>query len=502
MTARLDVLPVGASAASPAARKRTERRRRRGHGIGMALRLASFHALLLCVVLGLVSLGLLRTFAAQSSATTVRSLVAEMHAYEKATATRPRGQSLTAFTEAYLRTRVLPDGQLVAVVLPEGTIVGSAGSRALLSSPPVRGWARRSPATGVQERITLDHVSYQLVAAPLREQSATVGAIVAAADLTRSQSDFSRVRGLVIGEALVALLAAVAGGYLLLRRLLRRVGRITATAAGIGRGEIDRRLGDQGTDDEVGQLAATFDAMADRIEASMTAQRRLLSDVSHQLRTPLTVARGHLEVLERTGADDPQEVHETVALVVDEIDHMRALVERLLMLGRAMEPDFIESVPVDLRSFCADLVEAARVLAPRDWGMSSVPDMVVRIDEAKVRGALLNLIDNAVRATSDGDLIAVTVEHSADGGVVLSVDDSGPGIPPERRAAVLQRFARPGAADSEGSGLGLAIAATVAEAHGGSLRLDESAYGGCRVSMSLPPRVVAVTAADTLAPEV
>jgi signal transduction histidine kinase len=502
MTTRLDALPVDAPAGpAPVAVTQTDRRERR-HSVGTALRLASFHALLLCVVLGLVSLGLLRTFAAQSSAATVRSLVAEMHAYEKATAARPSGQNLTAFTESYLRTRVLPDGQLIAVVLPGGAVVGSAGSRDLLSSPPLRAWSRQSPSTGVQQRIKLDGVSYQLVAAPLRETTGTVGAIVAAADLTRSQSDFSRVRALVIGEALVALLAAVAGGYLLLRRLLRRVGRITATAAGIGRGEIDRRLGDQGTDDEVGQLAATFDEMADRIEAAMTAQRRLLSDVSHQLRTPLTVARGHLEVLERTGADDPREVHETVSLVVDEIDHMRALVERLLMLGRAMEPDFIESVPVDLRSFCADLVEAARVLAARDWGMSPVPDVVVRFDEAKVRGALLNLIDNAVRATSEGDLIAVTVERRADGGVVLSVDDSGPGIPSERRDAVLQRFARPGAADSQGSGLGLAIAATVAEAHGGSLVLDESPYGGLRVSLSLPARVVAVTAEDTLAPEV
>src|SRR5206468_2525526 len=108
----------------------------------------------------------------------------------------------------------------------------------------------------------------------------------AAANLSRSNADLSRVRALVIGEAVVALLAAVAAGYLLLRRLLRRIGRITATAADIGSGQLDRRLGDQGTDDEVGQLAETFDAMADRIADTLTLQRRLLSDVSHQLRTP------------------------------------------------------------------------------------------------------------------------------------------------------------------------------------------------------------------------
>jgi signal transduction histidine kinase len=155
-------------------------------------------------------------------------------------------------------------------------------------------------------------------------------------------------------------------------------------------------------------------------------------------------------------------------------------------------------VPVDLRTFCADVVDAACVLAPREWKLSPVPDVVARFDEAKVRGALLNLVDNAVRATKDGDVVAVAADRRWDGGIVLSVDDSGPGIPEERRAEVLRRFARPGAADSEGSGLGLAIAATVAAAHGGSLELADSPYGGLRASLSLPATVVAATPLEPL----
>jgi signal transduction histidine kinase len=217
----------------------------------------------------------------------------------------------------------------------------------------------------------------------------------------------------------------------------------------------------------------------------MAAQRRLLSDVSHQLRTPLTVARGHLEVLERTGAEDPAQVRETVDLVVDEIDHMKALVEQLLMLGHALEPDFLTVEPVDLRSFCRDLIDSARVMASRQWELSDVPDVVIHLDAAKVRGALLNLIDNAGHATVDGDVVGLSVTRDSRGTTTLSVDDSGPGIPPERRALVLERFARPGAADSEGSGLGLAIAQAVARAHGGDVVIGDSPYGGCRVSMVL-----------------
>ncbi len=306
---------------------------------------------------------------------------------------------------------------------------------------------------------------------------------------------------LSVAEATVALLAGALSSYFLLRRLLRTVGRITTTAAEIGQGELDRRLGDQGTDDEVGQLATTFDTMIGRIDDAMTAQRRLLSDVSHQLRTPLTVARGHLEVLQRTGglsgvtsgrAGDGAE--ETVALVVDELDHMRSLVERLLLLGRAMEPDFVSLEPVDVRAFVADIHDAALVLSARHWGLPPVPDVVVRADAAKLRGAILNLVDNAVRATTEDDCINVvaTVDPET-GSLSLVVEDSGPGIPPAQRQAVMARFARPGARGSDGSGLGLAIAKAVAEAHGGTLQVGDSGLGGAAVAIVLPPSCVEIT---------
>ncbi len=196
-------------------------------------------------------------------------------------------------------------------------------------------------------------------------------------------------------------MGAVAGAYLLLRRLLRTVGRITTTASAIENGDLERRLGDQGTDDEVAQLAATFDSMLDRLDASMTVQRRLLSDVSHQLRTPLTVAKGHLEVLARQENPDLDDVHETIGVVVDELDHMSSLVERLLLLGRALEPDFLQVERLDLRTFLSDLFDSARVLADRHWVLTDVPDLVLEVDVAKLRGALLNLIDNAIRATAN-----------------------------------------------------------------------------------------------------
>jgi signal transduction histidine kinase len=453
---------------------------------GTAARLATFVALMLAVIIGLALFGLLRTFRAQSDASTTRSLVVEMQALRDAAGTRPAGEGLATFSESYLSARVLPDGESVAVVLPSGSLIGSAGSTALLSSQTVKDWSRTPPRHGLDVQVTAGDTTYLVTAVPLVANGRSIATVVAAADLERVHEDLGRVRNLAAGEAAVALAAAVGGSYLMLRRLLRRVGRITDTASDIAAGALDRRLHEPTESDEVGRLAATFDVMADRLSAAMAAQRQLLSDVSHQLRTPLTVARGHLEVLERTGAGDPTAVRETVDLVVDEIDHMKALVEQLLMLGHALEPDFLTIEPVDRRSFCRDLIDTTRVMAPRRWELSEVPDVVLHLDAAKVRGALLNLIDNAVRATDEGDVVGLSVSREPDGTTTLSVDDSGPGIPPERRASVLERFARPGAADSEGSGLGLAIARAVARAHGGDLVIGDSPYGGCRVSMVLP----------------
>src|SRR5205807_6303304 len=107
-----------------------------------------------------------------------------------------------------------------------------------------------------------------------------------------------------------------------------------------------------------------------------------------------------------------------------------------------------------------------------------------------LRGALLNLLDNAVRATQPGDVVAITVVVEPTDLIAVSIEDSGPGIPDASRSDVLERFARPGAADSEGSGLGLAIARAVAEAHDGALLLETSQYGGLAARMLLPaPRV-------------
>ena len=471
--------------------------RRRRRRLGTAFRLALFHAAVLAVVLGVVVAALVHQFSTSYEALAANGLADELRAYSAAVARAGPTESLLDTTVRYLQSRSLPAGTVVVVALAPSHVVATPGAAPLRDDPQAARWLRRPPAASLVRTTRVGAKDVELLAAPIRSGHQTLGTFLAATDLSALRAQRTRVLNLSIAEAAVALLAGVLSSYLLLRRLLRTVGRITTTAEQIGRDDLGRRLGDQGTDDEVGQLATTFDAMLDRVDASMTAQRRLLSDVSHQLRTPLTVARGHLEVLERTGGlEDPRRAGETVGLVIDELDHMRALVERLLLLGRALEPDFAVLEPVDLRALLGDVHHAASVLAPRAWSLGPVPDVVVRADGPKLRGALLNLVDNAVKATGAGDPIAfVTSVDPVTGELSLAVEDAGPGIAPAERDAVLGRFARTGSWGDDGTGLGLAIANAVADAHGGRVEVGASRLGGARVAIVLPGRLL-VTAGE------
>ena len=456
--------------------------------VGSAGRLAVLNTLILALILGTVVAVFIRNFTSSYEAVAASSIGIELHEFQQQ-ALKLKPSNLEAFSRNFLVNYSLAPGEVVVIAFTRGGVLSTPGSAQVLRSALVRGWLLTPPARTVVMSTQIAASPMEIVAAPIFAGHTVVGTFIATSDLSQFATERAREIRLSISVGIVALVAAVMSTFVLLRRLLRKVGRITTTAQVIGSGNLDERLGDQGSNDEVGELAHTFDSMLDRLQAVMTAQRRLLSDVSHQLRTPLTAARGHLEVLGRGPMDDPAEVRETLEIVIDQIDHTRSVVERLLMLGRAMEPDFLDTHPTELRVLLREVHGAVEVLAERHFLEPQAPDLVMEVDVEKVRGALMNLVDNAIRATHDGDTIALVAEMAeGDDGehvVRISVDDSGPGIDPSARAAVVERFARPGARDRDGSGLGLAIVKAVAEAHGGWIDITTSPYGGARVTMVL-----------------
>ena len=417
----------------------------------------------------------------------------EVPEYQNAASVRPAGEPLAQFASAYLKAHDSTQHHMLLIALggpgvdrSPAQVFSTPTAAALRTAPQVQAWIRSPPAKRILTDVTIGPTRYRMMASPVVVNGVRQGTLFAAYNLALlNQSVRSQLLS-VSGESAAALVLAILGGYLLLRRLLRMISRVTTTAQEIAEGDLSRRLNFQGPDDELGRLARTVDAMLDRLQAAFGAQRQLLADVSHQLRTPLTVIRGHLDVLNRSHTKDPAEVSESVALVIDELDQLALLVERLLLLGQALEQDFLMDAPIAVRNLLVDVLDAARFLGRRDWQLGAVPDAVVVGDRAKLRGALLNLVDNAVRATEPGQRVRLEAQQRPGGELILQVNDSGRGMASEDREEVLGRFVRTRSADYRGSGLGLPIARAVAEAHGGRLELTSTLGLGCSVRIVLP----------------
>ncbi len=466
---------------------------RRKVRVGTITRLAAFHALVIASVLGIVVFQFTEAFSARYRTTVMNDLSQNVASFSRAAAHRPPGETLAVFTRSFLATEGSSALNFTIIALPAShLILGTQGSSTLLKSRAIATALAHAPASPVFSSTTLKHTSEIVLTVPIVEGGHVVGTFLTTASLADLQSTRRHLFGLALAEGTVLLLAAFVSVYLLLARLLGSVRRLTQTAAEIGlRGELGVRLADEHAGDEVGAMAATFNAMIGKIDDAVALQRRMMSDVSHQLRSPITVVRGHLDVMSRGPLDDADHTRATVLTVIDELDRMKRLVERLLLLGRSLEADFTDVVPIDVRALLLDLSSAAEMLAPRRWSVGPIPDVVVYGDLDKLRGAILNLVENAARATTVDDTIELSARVSdvaTKPALEIMVDDSGPGIAPAQRDTVLTRFATssPGSSSSGGTGLGLAIVGAIAKSHGGSVRIEDSPLGGCRVTITLP----------------
>jgi len=279
------------------------------------------------------------------------------------------------------------------------------------------------------------------------------------------------------------LILASAAAWFVAGRVLAPLRALTDSARTITDTDLTSRLPVKG-DDEIAELTTTFNAMLERLDTAFATQRAFLDDAGHELRTPITIVRGHLDVLDPA---DPADVRDTVALVDDELDRMNRLVSDLLLLARAEQPAFVRPQPVDVGALTADVFGKVRRLAEREWVLETAADVDVPLDPQRLTQALVALADNAARYTAPGDRIALGSQVSG-GELRFWVADNGPGIAEEDRARVFDRFARgaAGARRSDGAGLGLSIVQAIAAAHGGRVLLDSRPGAGATFTVVLP----------------
>ena len=259
---------------------------------------------------------------------------------------------------------------------------------------------------------------------------------------------------------------------------LRALARTTRT---ITESDLSDRVAVRG-ESEIAELGRTFNGMLDRLQSAFASQKEFLADVGHELRTPITVIRGHLE----TFGDDPHERREATAVINDELERMSRLVDDLLLLARSDRPDFLRVEPLDLDILTNELFAKARTLGVRRWLVDSAAVGLVTADPHRLTSAVMNLAQNAVRHTRGDQAIALGSSLS-ERVVRLWVRDEGQGIAPHDQERIFERFAA-GAqpVPGHGAGLGLAIVKAIADAHGGHVELESTLGKGAMFTIVIP----------------
>jgi two-component system OmpR family sensor kinase len=297
-------------------------------------------------------------------------------------------------------------------------------------------------------------------------------------------------RELLVAAAVVAPLSAL-GAWGLAGAALGPVERLRRDVARISDRDEGARVRSPRTRDELAALAATMNGLLGRLQAALGRERRLVADAAHELRTPLAILRTELELAGRPERTR-EELVQAVANAAQETDRLARLAEDLLFLARTDEGvPVLRLEPVPLREVLHEAVAAHAAQAAAasvSVGVAVHDDMVVVLDEARIRQAVENLVDNAVRAAPAGSAIDVGVQVE-DGVAVISVSDSGPGFHPDFIAHAFERFRRDDAArarDGGGSGLGLAIVDAIARAHRGRAEARNRPGGGATVDLAIP----------------
>lgn len=350
-------------------------------------------------------------------------------------------------------------------------------------TPPVQG----NPGIHRNTMVNGFHVRYL-------EKQFPVGGVPTILRVMRSEEDIhTTVRRLLFAGLLgipFAVLLAGLGGYWMAGRALKPVGQMAERARSITAERLDERIPVHDPEDELGQLAKVFNSTLTRLQQSFDQLRQFTSDVSHQLRTPLTSLRSVGEVTLQQGRDT-SEYRAAIGSMLEEAERLTLLIDRLLTLSRADAGRIeLHREPLELGYLARSVVEELSVLA-EDRGQSLTIDVrdpcPVTGDSEVLRVAIVNLVHNAIVHCPGGSDIGVTTVRERNSGVV-EVSDDGPGIPALHQDRVFDRFFRvdrSGYGGREGSGLGLSIARWAVESHNGVLSL-ESGNGGCTMRLSIP----------------
>lgn len=395
-------------------------------------------------------------------------------------------KDLAEFMAVYL-SHQLPEDETYLIAIIDKQFYKSS-PRALpkplqLDSKLMKRWTKlRHPEQGEAESSDSNIGKVLYIVEPVKIDGEIIGVFAAAHTTAGERAEGLEAVTVVIQVMVIVLIAALMLSWLAAGRVLAPLRLLTATAHSISESDLTQRLSVDGKG-EIAELATTFNEMMERLQAAFASQRNFINDASHELRTPITIIRGHLELM----GDDLEEQQETLALVFDEIDRMSRFVNDLTLLAKAERPDFLRLEMVEVDLLTEELFAKAKALADRDWYLDAQGKGYLIADRQRITEAIMNLAQNATQFTKAGDRIAIG-SSVVDGKARFWVRDTGEGIAAADQERIFERFAR--AANSyrrsEGAGLGLSIVQAIATAHGGIVQLYSRLGVGSTFTMIVP----------------
>ncbi|MBE9179987.1 HAMP domain-containing protein [Oculatella sp. LEGE 06141] len=394
----------------------------------------------------------------------------------------PFGDDIAALFDIVL-SRNIPDENEILLTLLDGRFYKASDENLPASLDPnsrlVQTWAQLTQSQQGQVETAMGNVFYRVE--PVNVRGETRGVFVVVHPIVYSLDETNAAILTIAQVTLTVLAVASIMSWLAAGRALLPLRFLTEMARSITGSDLTRRIPVKGSD-EIAELSKTFNEMLDRLQATFVSQRNFINDAGHELRTPITIVRGHLELM----GSDPQEQGETLDLVFDELDRMNRFVNDLLLLAKAEQPDFLNVAPVDTDLITLEFFAKAKALAERDWRIVIENPGCVVVDRQRLTQAVMNLAHNATHHTRREDTIEIGSSLTATD-ARFWVRDTGEGIPLAEQERIFERFAR-GAKNrrSEGAGLGLAIVSAIAEAHGGRIELSSQVAIGSTFAIILP----------------
>lgn len=318
------------------------------------------------------------------------------------------------------------------------------------------------------------------------------GVLMVAYDVGQLGEMNRRVSEVVWRSAAVGFVLSLIGGVVISRSAAQRAEQLARTTEGVMAGDLTRRAPVQGSGDEFDRLSEQLNAMLAKLERLVISSRSAGDSIAHDLRSPLTRLRNRLEAGLKDNTDETPRAALTKS--IDDVDGLLETFNAVLRLSRVQAGATGSFRRTDLRGMVDELAELYQPVCEEKqlvWSYEGRGELFVLADGHLIAQALSNLLDNAVKYTPAGGRVRMSAHHGADGDVEISVVDSGPGIPPQDRERVIERFVRLEQSRSEpGSGLGLSLASAVAEAHSGRLVLADGegqpGQPGLRASLVLP----------------